>query len=421
MGGDGSESLSFSPVDLGSPPRGRGRRRGDRRLRREPGLTPAWAGTAGCGLGPPAEVWAHPRVGGDGSRWRSRSRSSAGSPPRGRGRRVPDAERGQRDGLTPAWAGTARSKWAWGPLGWAHPRVGGDGQARSRSLRLIRGSPPRGRGRRSEPPPAGGDRGLTPAWAGTAASRSSTPAVSRAHPRVGGDGTVRSCSASGAGGSPPRGRGRPAAVHDHSATVGLTPAWAGTAENCLIRRPRRRAHPRVGGDGDDVASDTGAAAGSPPRGRGRLVGLPAHIGGDGLTPAWAGTATRSGPTATARWAHPRVGGDGVDAEMSVLYGAGSPPRGRGRPERLRNEAREAGLTPAWAGTAIGTAAVRWPEWAHPRVGGDGGVMDTGAALTRGSPPRGRGRPLCKSSEYGSAGLTPAWAGTARTAPGGSHR
>ncbi len=146
------------------------------------GLTPARAGTAtgrpgrGCAGLTPARAGTAAGL------------TGPGSPPRGRGRcKIPACVAGHLIGLTPARAGTAREP---------HFRV------------PCRGSPPRGRGRSrvgvvqgdgGAHPRAGGDGlrpaavlveveyGLTPARAGTAGR-------SRAPPRM--------------RGSPPRGRGR---------------------------------------------------------------------------------------------------------------------------------------------------------------------------------------------------------------------
>ena len=233
-----------------------------------------------------------------------------GSPPRGRGRLSLSTSPRAREGLTPAWAGTApRPPPAGCPWG-AHPRVGGDGPCEQHGEDGEQGSPPRGRGRLLKRRHASGDVGLTPAWAGTAAGSGCRPGRPRAHPRVGGDGGERVGGFESFQGSPPRGRGRPGRFAAIPPTLGLTPAWAGTAAGPR-RVPRgRRAHPRVGGDGRWQRGRGRDSEGSPPRGRGRLSLSTSPRAREGLTPAWAGTAV--GGLTLAAWtrAHPRVGGDG---------------------------------------------------------------------------------------------------------------
>ena len=175
---------------------------------------------------------------------------------------------------------------------------------------LPRGSPPRGRGRRSGGVLALAVPGLTPAWAGTTSSPRSTPTGFWAHPRVGGDDLVVISPSSTAKGSPPRGRGRPTTRHIAQPDSGLTPAWAGTTTDDAGHRPPPRAHPRVGGDDVTPRSRLSTAGGSPPRGRGT-------------------THARTRPASAGR-AHPRVGGDDRGSEPP------DPPDRR--------------LTPAWAGT-----------------------------------------------------------------------
>ena len=376
----------------GSPPRGRGRQRrrvGDREL---PGLTPAWAGTARPTCPKETHPWAHPRVGGDGHSTSQGVLRGRGSPPRGRGRLGQSGHVLDEGGLTPAWAGTASARASRSNRAGAHPRVGGDGldgaaiplrregsppRGRGRPWRCIhehlaqgltpawagtartharrawpaRGSPPRGRGRHPDLVSEPMQRGLTPAWAGTAEQWGAWDPVRWAHPRVGGDGVEHS--------------------DDSCARAGLTPAWAGTAGTRTGTGSGSRAHPRVGGDGRLQAAEPDRATGSPPRGRGRHALVQRLALALGLTPAWAGTASARRATSAAGWAHPRVGGDGGRYELAGIAETGSPPRGRGRPLRVLAVDVQHGLTPAWAGTASRTVTSTASPWAHPRVGGDG--------------------------------------------------
>ena len=277
------------------------------------------------------------------------------------------------------------------------------------------GSPPRGRGRPSSLTRGHLEVGLTPAWAGTAPSTGRCRATTWAHPRVGGDGVRIPEPDEPAGGSPPRGRGRPGARVRPARRRGLTPVWAGTASGRRDRGCSARAHPRVGGDGMPSRWSAALVEGSPPRGRGRRGQHLDHDVGPGLTPAWAGTASPSASTTTLARAHPRVGGDGGGDHEGGDDAGGSPPRGRGRRDVGAAYQVGPGLTPAWAGTArVTRRSARWCR-AHPRVGGDGWWDSPQMGLTGGSPPRGRGRRHARARGPVTPGLTPAWAGTAEEA------
>ena len=217
-------------------------------------------------------------------------------------------------------------------------------------------------------------------------------------------------------GSPPRGRGRHACEVAREISEGLTPAWAGTAQLSRHRPQRVGAHPRVGGDGSGADDGRCHDVGSPPRGRGRLRGCHSRARPLGLTPAWAGTAHGGARGHELKGAHPRVGGDGRGEGRAGRPPAGSPPRGRGRPQNQRHFQTSHGLTPAWAGMAMVWVRRKRFGGAHPRVGGDGRSTSLTLTCPRGSPPRGRGRPGVSIWRRVPSGLTPAWAGTARREP-----
>ena len=65
-----------------------------------------------------------------------------------------------------------------------------------------------------------------------------------------------------------------------------------------------------------------------------------------------------------------MGGEKVDEIARFHIIQGSPPRGRGKVEKIRNHFNAPGITPAWAGKSsiFGTCSVT--VWDHPRVGGE---------------------------------------------------
>ena len=218
----------------------------------------------------------------------------------------------------------------------------------------MAGSPPHGRGTRSQVRRAGPPVGLTPAWAGNTGDSSERPAPPRAHPRMGGEHLAR-CN------------------RDHG-VPGLTPAWAGNTGWAASGSGRRRAHPRMGGEHV---------------GGGRAVGDRRW-----LTPAWAGNTAWNRTRQERTEAHPRMGG-----EHSAVSGVGpqeygSPPHGRGTRGAGHADGSGSRLTPAWAGnTRVGRHRLR---------------------TTKGSPPHGRGTRLDGGPDAFPAGLTPAWAGNTAT-------
>ena len=69
--------------------------------------------------------------------------------------------------------------------------------------------------------------GITPAYAGKRIAELQTPAVSWDHPRVCGEKVPITCVPKYALGSPPRMRGKAIGVDLHHPEVGITPAYAG--------------------------------------------------------------------------------------------------------------------------------------------------------------------------------------------------
>ena len=253
----------------------------------------------------------------------------------------------------------------------AHPRVRGDDVLVPGVDTADCGSPPRARGRRRSPARVWSEAGLTPACAGTTAAAPPSHGQVRAHPRVRGD-------------------------DDELATRALaddwpTPACAGTTRSFRFLSAGAGAHPRVRGDDPSAAPRPVVVLGSPPRARGRRIAAPDPVRPAGLTPACAGT-TRPPPCPpTPPWAHPRVRGDDSRRWMRPVCGGGSPPRARGR--RVDRGQEGSG------------------QLAHPRVRGDDKRALDPDPVQSGSPPRARGRRRLRGGADGLVGLTPACAGT----------
>ena len=170
--------------------------------------------------------------------------------------------------ITPAWAGKSNKSQYEHYHKEDHPRVGGEKRRLGFARRWQTGSPPRGRGK------AGGKQMNT-----------------------------------GKQGSPPRGRGKAAAAASRNAAHRITPAWAG--KRCgkvpMWRSPWD--HPRVGGEKLMGDNDEKRKLGSPPRGRGKDIGVIADGATAGITPAWAGKRDRARGAGLPAQDHPRVGGE----------------------------------------------------------------------------------------------------------------
>ena len=70
--------------------------------------------------------------------------------------------------------------------------------------------------------------------------------------------------------------------------------------------------------------------GSPPRMRGKLAALNAVYPYQGITPAYAGKTWPMNIPAEVRWDHPRVCGENLFIFLAALGNGGSPPRMRGK-------------------------------------------------------------------------------------------
>ena len=256
---------------------------------------------------------------------------------------------------------------------------------------------------------------LIPAWAGKTRAIRCPRGRRAAHPRVGGENVSERRPASARMGSSPRGRGK-RHVRPHVFVVErLIPAWAGKTSSPSHVRPGRPAHPRVGGENPNSTGTACGASGSSPRGRGKPLDAVSLARPARLIPAWAGK-TVSRPTI--RYpdsAHPRVGGENIKSMFSSVQSTGSSPRGRGKPTVAPVHHASGRLIPAWAGKTAPTCAAAWPVPAHPRVGGENTPLTSHPGNSHGSSPRGRGKPSCCWLVSGFRGLIPAWAGKTVTA------
>ena len=166
MGGENPAFAAKSPRWAGSSPRGRGKHHHLADGLQGRRLIPAWAGKTGRSAARPPGRWAHPRVGGENSVKSVVAKPINGSSPRGRGKLEGVGHEVSRIRLIPAWAGKTG---VWYSDSWnlpAHPRVGGENSLKLNERRDLTGSSPRGRGKLNLETAAEETAGLIPAWAG---------------------------------------------------------------------------------------------------------------------------------------------------------------------------------------------------------------------------------------------------------------
>lgn len=89
---------------------------------------------------------------------------------------------------------------------------------------------------------------------------------------------------------------------------------------------------------------------------------------------------------------------------------GSPPHGRGKDICRHTFAMVAGITPARAGKRQTAAMPRTMTRDHPRVGGEKSCSRSIIMRRKGSPPHGRGKEGAQLAEKTGIRITPAWAG-----------
>ena len=140
-------------------------------------------------------------------------------------------------GITPACAGKSSSVSAGRQSRWGHPRVCGEKHEVLKGKAKPEGSPPRMQGKGNGPGGSLGEVGITPAYAG----KSSTPLLYHTlrgdHPRVCGEKLMLAMAWTHLPGSPPRMRGKGAAIRVDRVPVGITPAYAGKGPPDACRQP----------------------------------------------------------------------------------------------------------------------------------------------------------------------------------------
>ena len=155
-------------------------------------------------------------------------------------------------------------------------------------------------------------------------------AASVDHPRVCGEKDCSAPCAHGRWGSPPRVRGKERCGRANRMSKGITPACAGKSAIPCFSWLRCWDHPRVCGEKNVKKLKTMWKVGSPPRVRGKDKVLSAFGSAFGITPACAGKSRWLFQGLAPRQDHPRVCGEKFCCSPAKVAAAGSPPRVRGK-------------------------------------------------------------------------------------------
>ena len=144
------------------------------------------------------------------------------------------------------------------------------------------------------------------------------------------------------------------------------------------------------GDHDYEYMDGDIVTGSPPLARGPLAKRPNNPPYNGITPACAGTTSRSVRNTRRHRDHPRLRGDHDEYLSAVAWDWGSPPLARGPHSIGRHGVAVRGITPACAGTTTENLVPVFDAGDHPRLRGDHTNPLFYPKHPRGSPPLARG-------------------------------
>lgn len=97
--------------------------------------------------------------------------------------------------------------------------------------------------------------------------------------------------------------------------VGITPAQAGKSANLVVHGVLVQDHPRTGGEKGLGSQVTQLSQGSPPRWRGKAIGMHYCAGVHRITPALAGKSRSGNGLPSCPTDHPRVGGEKTRTQM----------------------------------------------------------------------------------------------------------
>ena len=195
-------------------------------------------------------------------------------------------------------------------------------------------------------------RRITPAHAGKTWRRFSRGSTTTDHPRACGENLFVEKPLEEGIGSPPRMRGKQRLGLRSVQERRITPAHAGKTVIFYGDTETVTDHPRACGENVTEVGKVVWDVGSPPRMRGKLSGQEKVDFRPRITPAHAGKTRRQRPPLPSRTDHPRACGENNGARVDGSIPVGSPPRMRGKLDRLENLDHKRRITPAHAGKTL---------------------------------------------------------------------
>ena len=150
----------------------------------------------------------------------------------------------------------------------------------------------------------------------------------------------------------------------------IIPALAGNTCAVTVSTRSTGDHPRACGEHLSTLSAINGVAGSSPRLRGTPERLRDRRDGAGIIPALAGNTSVHTDALVHSWDHPRACGEHSAAAARLGV--------------------DGGIIPALAGNTVSADDFICPTWDHPRACGEHGVDKISNAINKGSSPRLRG-------------------------------
>ena len=312
--------------------------------------------------------------------------------------------------ITPACAGKRQFCPPAGRADKDHPRVCGEKASLNARIAVPSGSPPRMRGKVFISARTQNSQGITPAYAGKSLITAGSHSLEGDHPRVCGEKVLPISLATLVRGSPPRMRGKVCLLGSKTGLTGITPACAGKRKPRIIVIRQFQDHPRTCGEKGLSTFWSRNHSGSPPHMRGKDYRSNVRSIAPRITPAHAGKRPRSPVRASLARDHPRTCGEKDHRPIRPLRTAGSPPHMRGKVRVRLRSSLLFGITPAHAGKRVMVCYVCAVIEDHPRTCGEKRKTEVHSAQSKGSPPHMRGKVRTGRSNRANKRITPAHAG-----------
>ena len=233
-----------------------------------------------------------------------------------------------------------------------------------------RGSSPHARGARLRAVVAQLFQGIIPACAGSTACARAMRRLTRDHPRMRGEHSLRARMRLSSGGSSPHARGALNSLAYRNAPHGIIPACAGSTGSQRRVRACAGDHPRMRGEHKDSSSPSTPSAGSSPHARGARPQNLTCACEDGIIPACAGSTLMATYVAAFSGDHPRMRGEHWRCGLGNGYFSGSSPHARGAQVPHHQDTTRGGIIPACAGSTRTATHPGHTGRDHPRMRGE---------------------------------------------------